>query len=91
MIKGCQKKIIYLKNTESGLFDEAYFVVSRDGGAAGAGETDMINEAKRIIEGASEQECITKKKKRKSIWFFSLGCVCATLFFCALGVVFTFL
>jgi hypothetical protein len=91
MIKGCQKKIIYLKNTESGLFDEAYFVVSRAEGAARVKETDMINEAKKIIEGASEKEYETEKKKSKNMWFFSLGCVCATAFFCVIGLALSFL
>ena len=27
MIKGCEKKIIYLKDTKSEYFEEAYFVV----------------------------------------------------------------
>jgi hypothetical protein len=27
MVRGCQKKIIYLKNTGSEVFEEAYFVV----------------------------------------------------------------
>ena len=28
MVRGCQKKIIYLKSTGSEVFDEAYFVLS---------------------------------------------------------------
>ena len=36
MIKGCKKKIIYLKNTDSDIFDEAYFVLRREVRARGA-------------------------------------------------------
>ena len=28
VVRGCQKKIVYLKNTGSEVFDEAYFVVN---------------------------------------------------------------
>ncbi len=76
VIKGCKKKIIYLKNTDSSIFDEAYFILRRDSECGACGETDMVDEAKRIIEGAGG---IGKRdKKRKNLWFFSLGAVCAT-------------
>lgn len=30
MIKGCQKRMIFIKNTGCDLFDEAYFVLKND-------------------------------------------------------------
>lgn len=50
MFRGCQKKIIKLKNTGSGVFDEAYFVL-KDVAAESPylTETDMVKEANRII------------------------------------------
>ena len=60
-MRGCQKKVIYLKNTGSDLFDEAYFVVSREGECAGVGQSDMVFEANRIIDESLEDE---KAKKR---------------------------
>lgn len=50
LYKGCQKKMIMLKNTGSELFEEAYFILKdRDDKAAKLSETDMIREANRII------------------------------------------
>ena len=54
MVRGCQKKIIYLKNTGSEVFDEAYFVVSDKAPDEEMGECDMIEEANRILN-----ECIS--------------------------------
>lgn len=48
MVRGCQRKVIFLKNTESKIFSEAYFIV--DDKATGICEADMIREANRIIE-----------------------------------------
>ena len=53
MVRGCQKKIIYLKNTESGVFDEAYFVVSDSALSSDIDECDMVEEANRILD-----ECV---------------------------------
>lgn len=48
MVRGCQRKVIFLKNTESEIFSEAYFIV--DGRSPRVSETDMVREANRIIE-----------------------------------------
>lgn len=49
-VRGYQRKVIYLKNTGSRMFDEAYFVVREDSEVTPASEGDMITEANRIIE-----------------------------------------
>ena len=54
MVRGCQKKIIYLKNTDSKVFDEAYFVVSDKGTFEKIDECDMVKEANRILN-----ECVS--------------------------------
>ena len=53
-MRGCQKSVIYLKNTGSDLFEEAYFVIRR---GAGSARMDMLSEAERIVEssGAKRQ------------------------------------
>ncbi len=48
MLRGCQKKIVFLKNTGSKIFDEAYFVISDKESAYAP--PDLIAEANRIIE-----------------------------------------
>ncbi len=62
MIKGCQKKIIHLKNTESPYFEEAYFIL-RDDDSAKVSENDMIKEALRIAESTCAFPKKTKEKK----------------------------
>lgn len=54
MVRGCQKKIIYLKSTGSEVFDEAYFVVSDKAPEEFKGECDMVEEANRILN-----ECVS--------------------------------
>jgi len=49
MIKGCQKKVIWMRNTESDLFDEAYFILSERADKRACTESDMIKEAGRLI------------------------------------------
>ena len=93
-MRGYQKKVIFLKDTGSHLFDEAYFVVSRKGEEAHVEQTDMIYEANRIIrESLMDKESRIKGKKDKafSSFFlpFFLGAFITTL--SALGVYFIFL
>ena len=52
-MRGYQRKVIHIKNTGSYLFDEAYFVLSRDGESLELGEDDMVTEANRIINDKS--------------------------------------
>ena len=61
MVRGCQKKIIYLKNTDSEVFDEAYFVL-RDERLGKMEECDMVKEANRILG-----ECITHNERLSKI------------------------
>ena len=49
MIRGNRKSIIHIKDTESRIFDEAYFIL-KEGIALSVPKNDMINEANRIIE-----------------------------------------
>lgn len=47
-LKGCQKKIVCMRPSDSRLFDEAFFVL-REGTPAPA-EADMLAEANRILD-----------------------------------------
>ncbi len=49
-VKGYQKRVIYLKNTGSHIFDEALFFVRTEGDAVNTDHNDMVNEANRIID-----------------------------------------
>ncbi len=63
MIKGNQKKVIHIKNTESCIFDEAYFILKEDCSAS-VPQNDMINEANRIIEENLKGELDGKGERR---------------------------
>ncbi|MBQ7363115.1 MAG: hypothetical protein IJW48_01550 [Clostridia bacterium] len=56
MLRGCQKKIVFLKNTGSKIFDEAYFVISAKDEASDTSSEKMIDEAKRIIAEATFED-----------------------------------
>ena len=49
-MRGSEKKIIYVKDTGSKIFEEAYFVMRRDVPQPDTDATDMLWEANRIIE-----------------------------------------
>lgn len=48
-MRGCQRKIIMLKGTDSQIFDEAYFLLRRDCEEGSAGEESILREAERIV------------------------------------------
>ncbi len=77
-MRGYQKKVIFLKDTGSHLFDEAYFVVSRKGEEAHIEQSDMVYEANRIIKESldgKEMRIRGEGNKSKSDFFvpFFLG------------------
>ncbi len=55
MIKGCQRRIIMVKDTKSRCFDAAYFVLKGDL-PQGTSEADMLSEANRVIDACSLAE-----------------------------------
>jgi hypothetical protein len=61
-MRGYQRRVIFLKNTGSALFEEAYFVMRSEEMAVGKSEADMVSEATRIIE-----ENFGKRKSRRKI------------------------
>ena len=69
MVRGCQKKIIYLKNTGSEVFDEAYFLISERIASDKVDECDMIEEANRIVNECISLE-ISKDIRQKLLDFF---------------------
>ena len=87
-MRGYQKKVIFLKETGSRLFDEAYFVVSRQGEEAAIDQSDMIFEANRIIkESLNDKELRIKRERTLKNGFilpFLFGAF--TAFTIALGI-----
>ncbi len=63
MLRGCQKKIIFLRNTDSDVFEEAYFVIKDDAAVSPGAEEDMVREANRILR----ENIISRARPRKAV------------------------
>lgn len=80
LIRGCEKRIYYLKNTGSSFFEEAYFVLKNDCTSPETKSLSLAEEADKII---SESCFLFAKKQRKRHAFgraalFSLGAAAAS-------------
>lgn len=77
MYKGYKRRVVVIRDTKSGLFESAYFVLREN--TDNHSVRDMIKEASKIIkEKTAEDECPAYLKK---FFSFSLGCaVCSVLF-----------
>lgn len=81
-MRGYQKRVIYLKNTGSPLFEEAYFVIKSDGeGRSSKSSTTLVQEANKIIEENVNFGKVKRKIKisRKNALIFSIGFITASL------------
>ena len=85
-MKGYQKKVIYLKNTGSRIFDEAVFFVSREGEEQRLGHGDMVVEASRIIEESLGKENSRGRDAKRGFFAF-LPPFLVGVFVCSLAVV----
>ena len=55
-MRGYNKKVFLLKETDSYIFDEALFFVKRDVETSTLGKSDMVIEANRIIEESLRED-----------------------------------
>lgn len=88
MVRGYQKRVIHLKNTESDAFEEAFFLVSERG--AVMCERQLIAEANRIIEESVSDGRKRNKGIRKAvavILAFIGGVTLSSLFWILLTIV----
>ena len=80
MVKGCQRRVLHLKNPESGLFEEAFFFLKTPAppcdGASGARE--MVDEANRILLGCRAAD--TARRPRFRLTAFFLGALAGAAF-----------
>ena len=73
MVKGCEKRIVYLKNTGSPMFCEAYFVINESyAKRMNDGQQSIVKEAERLIEESLNAE---NKSFRKRLVAFLLRVV----------------
>lgn len=72
-MRGCKKKVIFMKSTGSDFFDEAYFVLNDAADNVYLDERDMIAEATRIInESRVKKRPPTEERGRTltaALWF----------------------
>ena len=61
MVRGCEKRIYYVKNPESELFDEAYLILRRGARTDTATPKEIELEAMRIVRGSDMHEPPVKK------------------------------
>ena len=71
MIKGCHKSIVFLKDTGSELFEEAYFVIKPN--AQKSANYDIITEATNLLNGYNRKS--KSRGKLGRLLIFSLGAV----------------
>lgn len=85
MIKGCQKKIIFVQGGESSPFENAYFILRKENDDI-AGSDNILREADRIISESvvGIKKKYHRRKKLKSILASVLslltGVLCGSLF-----------
>lgn len=73
-MRGCQKKVLFLKNTGSAVFEEAYFVLKSDTNTHRCSQRDFIREANRIIdENIGAKRRINIKRCIKYVLTFIFG------------------
>ena len=81
MIRGCQKKILFVEGNENSPFETAYFVLRKDAESGASGEDDIVRAADMIInERLPEENRKQKKRERlKRIFLFLLSAVCGSV------------
>ncbi len=57
VVRGCEKRIYYVKNTDSEIFDEAYLILRRQEKGKHIPPREIELEAMRIVNGASGGRC----------------------------------
>lgn len=75
MVRGCEKRIYYVKNPESELFDEAYLILRRGARTSAATPREIELEAMRIVRGSDKPSCRTPYGKRGNLKAFLAGAI----------------
>lgn len=85
-MRGIQRRVVYLKNTGSPIFEEAYFVIKENTQESFKGykepqaEADFIKEANRIIEEhIGERTCRSKNEFLKGTLLFLIGFISSAI------------
>lgn len=85
LLKGCQKRSVCLRASDSRLFEEVFFVLRSDTPAAT--ENDILAEANRILEENLQKKNTHPRRLRGGlILSFLAGGACAAALVLLLGV-----
>jgi len=88
-MRGSEKRIIYIKDTGSKLFAEAYFILRRGAAeeAEGPAPDDMVREAERLLtEGSGRYPAAVRRaRRRRMLTAFLSGAAAAMSFLGALS------
>lgn len=69
MIKGCAKRVVVVRNIDSALFEEAFFIVKSGQSAKKSTEEEFLGEAGRLVKavpGAEQTADAFEKDKEKN-------------------------
>lgn len=80
-MRGYQKRVIYLKNTGSDFFKEAYFVIEEDKKTTNSSTKDLVDEANKIIDENFYRRKNRKIKKAVPYLAFLAGMALTSLIF----------
>ena len=75
MVRGCRKKVIHLRNTESDLFEEA-FLILKEKSSGLLPERDMVKEANRILSQSEVSGAPAESSARRRFFGVLLGSLC---------------
>lgn len=81
VVRGCEKRIYHVKNTESEIFDEAYLILRREGRGRSATPRELEREAMRIVSGVvtSGSSSGERPKSREKLRAFLAGVLASAL------------
>lgn len=89
MVKGRQRRVLHLKNPESGLFEEAFFFLKAPTLSEPADAREMVAEANRILLGCRESETRNRPHSRRLAFFVGIltGAAIATALLFIIGLI----
>ena len=86
MVRGCEKRIYYVKNPESEMFDEAYLILRRGVKSSTQAPGELELEAMRILRGSDKASYQPVRKRYENMKAFFAGAAMSGLFIGALGM-----
>lgn len=76
MIRGARKQMIVIRTGNSQYFDEAYFVLRREMSHGKEIQTDILNEANRILSESAPDTSRRDRHRLRRWLFFGAGALC---------------